>query len=117
MQHLHEHRYTDVTLCSDDRRFGKTDMGKAGFEEFFKTHRCNELCELLGLLKVGEIVDGEAVSIKDIVDLVEAARASLTRVRVHTHTYAHVSNVYTQSSSQCSSHQWVHINVQASMQK
>ena len=44
--------YTDVTLCSEVRRFGHTDMGQAGFEGFFRTHTCNELCVKLGLTRV-----------------------------------------------------------------
>lgn len=46
------YQYTDVTLCSEDRRFGKTDLGAAGFEGFFSTHKCNELCARMGLTHV-----------------------------------------------------------------
>mmetsp|Transcript_31551 Transcript_31551/g.77754 ORF Transcript_31551/g.77754 Transcript_31551/m.77754 type:complete len:142 (-) Transcript_31551:682-1107(-) len=46
------YQYTDVTVCSDDRRFGKTDLGEAGFDGFFRTHRCNELCKRLNLTNV-----------------------------------------------------------------
>ena len=47
------YEYTDVTVCSEDRRFGQTDLGEAGFESFFSTHRCNELCAKLELTPIG----------------------------------------------------------------
>mmetsp|Transcript_12277 Transcript_12277/g.11107 ORF Transcript_12277/g.11107 Transcript_12277/m.11107 type:complete len:100 (+) Transcript_12277:1881-2180(+) len=28
---------------------GKTDKGYRGIQDFFKTHKCNKLCELLGI--------------------------------------------------------------------
>ena len=49
------YEYTDVTVCSKDRRFGQTDLGEAGFESFFSTHRCNELCVKLGLTPINPI--------------------------------------------------------------
>jgi hypothetical protein len=51
-------------LCSEDRRFGKTDMGEAGFLEFFKTHRCNKLCTGFGLTHVADAQgdDGSAAT-------------------------------------------------------
>jgi len=57
------YQYTDVTLCSEDRRFGSTDLGEKGFEAFFGTHKCNELCGRLGLTHVSpEGADGAAGS-------------------------------------------------------
>ena len=55
-------KYTDATVCSEDRRFGKTDLGEAGFAEFFRTHRCNTLCEALELTPVtnGETADASS---------------------------------------------------------
>mmetsp|Transcript_40831 Transcript_40831/g.96954 ORF Transcript_40831/g.96954 Transcript_40831/m.96954 type:complete len:750 (-) Transcript_40831:319-2568(-) len=32
-----------------DKRYGRTDHGRAGMHSFFKTHQCNKACELLGL--------------------------------------------------------------------
>ena len=29
--------------------YGRTDKGKDGMREFFKTHNCNKLCEALGI--------------------------------------------------------------------
>ena len=54
------YQYTDVTLCSEDRRFGKTDLGAVAFEGFFSTHKCNELalCERLGLVSKAPIALG-----------------------------------------------------------
>lgn len=46
------YQYTDATVCSEERRFGSTDHGESGFEAFFMTHRCNELCEKLNLTRV-----------------------------------------------------------------
>jgi hypothetical protein len=41
---------TDPAIhSSQGRMFGKTDHGRKGFAEFFKTHKCNPLCEALGL--------------------------------------------------------------------
>ncbi|CAN0550518.1 unnamed protein product, partial [Ectocarpus sp. 12 AP-2014] len=28
--------------------YGKTDLGKSGMNKFFETHRCNDVCRLLG---------------------------------------------------------------------
>jgi hypothetical protein len=53
-----KYRYTDVTLCSEDRRFGKTDLGEPGFLEFFKTHRCNKFCTEFGLTAVADAQGG-----------------------------------------------------------
>ena len=47
------YEYTDVTVCSEDRRFGQTDLGEAGCDSFFSTHCCNELCAKLGLTPIG----------------------------------------------------------------
>ncbi|KAI9336128.1 hypothetical protein BDR26DRAFT_865178 [Obelidium mucronatum] len=32
-----------------ERKFGRTDRGKFGITDFFKTHKCNEICALMGL--------------------------------------------------------------------
>ncbi|CAM9961370.1 unnamed protein product [Ectocarpus sp. 6 AP-2014] len=29
--------------------YGKTDLGRSGMNQFFKTHRCNDVCRLLGI--------------------------------------------------------------------
>ena len=31
------------------QRFGVTNLGELGMEQFFKTHRCNSICKALGL--------------------------------------------------------------------
>jgi len=41
--------WTDVAICTEDRRFGSTDLGEVGIQNFFRTHRCNSLCKLLDL--------------------------------------------------------------------
>jgi hypothetical protein len=33
------------------RLFGRTDIGELGIREYFKSHRCNELCKVLELPK------------------------------------------------------------------
>jgi hypothetical protein len=45
-------KYTDVTVHTQGRKFGSTDLGQKGFEHFFATHRCNGCCEMLGLSKI-----------------------------------------------------------------
>ncbi len=41
---------TDTGIhCLDLRKFGEGNWGEKGYEEFFKTHRCNQICKLLGL--------------------------------------------------------------------
>jgi hypothetical protein len=43
---------TDPCLhCVDEKRFGDTNLGKAGMEGFFASHVCTEICEALGLPK------------------------------------------------------------------
>lgn len=44
---------TDPCVHSQGRggRFGATDKGGRGMTQFFSTHHCNPLCELLGLVK------------------------------------------------------------------
>ena len=53
-------QYTDCSICSDDHQFGKTDLGEAGHVEFFRTHRCNALCQGLGLCFTGGGLSGDA---------------------------------------------------------
>ena len=48
MSHV-THRYTDPSIISLAKRFGKADLGMQGYQLFFRTHKCNELCHKLGL--------------------------------------------------------------------
>ena len=43
--------YTDPTICSGKREscYGKSNMGVKGFENFFRTHKCNDICRKLKL--------------------------------------------------------------------
>jgi len=34
---------------SDLKRFCNTNLGKFGYDSFFKTHKCNHICRQLGL--------------------------------------------------------------------
>lgn len=43
------HRYTDPSITSLAKRFGKADLGMQGYQLFFGSHKCNELCSKLGL--------------------------------------------------------------------
>ena len=36
--------------CVDKLKFGGTNLAKAGFRRFFKTHKCNELCVAIELV-------------------------------------------------------------------
>jgi hypothetical protein len=41
---------TDPAIhCTTLLRFGGTNMGTTGFKNFFKTHRCNDVCRGIGL--------------------------------------------------------------------
>ena len=43
-------RLTDPCIHSNRRgKFGRTDHGKGGHTNFFKTHKCNAACKLLGI--------------------------------------------------------------------
>jgi len=45
-----EYTYTDPQLHSSTKEFGRADRGESGIKDFFKTHKCNFLCNAL-LLK------------------------------------------------------------------
>ena len=38
---------TDPCIHSIDRKYGRTDKGREGFYDFFRTHKCNPVCTLL----------------------------------------------------------------------
>ena len=40
---------TDPVVHSRRGNFGRRDRGKKGQSDFFKTHKCNAVCELLGI--------------------------------------------------------------------
>eukprot|EP01012_Entosiphon_sulcatum_P009073 TRINITY_DN15018_c0_g1_i1.p1 TRINITY_DN15018_c0_g1~~TRINITY_DN15018_c0_g1_i1.p1 ORF type:complete len:484 (+),score=103.96 TRINITY_DN15018_c0_g1_i1:411-1862(+) len=43
-------KYTDPQVHSKDGEgFGKGNVGQEGIDEFFKSHKCNSICKLLGL--------------------------------------------------------------------
>ncbi|CAG8449012.1 17402_t:CDS:2 [Acaulospora morrowiae] len=46
---------TDPAIhCTDPLRFGRTNLGKRGIDDcFLKNHRCNEICEKLGIMVNG----------------------------------------------------------------
>ena len=37
---------TDPVICSEDQKFGATDLGPKGIENFFAHHVCNKFCVL-----------------------------------------------------------------------
>ena len=41
--------YTDPQLHSQDKEYGRADRGNSGFNDFFKTHKCNGICKELCL--------------------------------------------------------------------
>lgn len=41
--------WTDPQIHSTDKVFGRADRGKVGFDKFFLTHKCNFICQELGL--------------------------------------------------------------------
>ena len=40
---------TDPAIHSMSRKYGQTDLGKIGINQFFMTHKCNKVCQLLRL--------------------------------------------------------------------
>lgn len=42
-------RFTDPQLHSRTLKYGSGDHGRRGFDSFFRTHRCGQLCRALGL--------------------------------------------------------------------
>jgi len=41
--------YTDPQLHSVAKEFGRADRGDSGIRDFFKTHKCNDICRKHGL--------------------------------------------------------------------
>jgi Alpha-kinase family len=41
--------FTDPQLHSKLKEFGRADRGEPGFRDFFRTHKCNYICQELGL--------------------------------------------------------------------
>lgn len=39
--------YHNARKESSNGRFGRTDMGQKGIDSFFKSHKCNQLCNLV----------------------------------------------------------------------
>ena len=48
-----ENKYilTDPSIHSQDPQFGNTNLGKAGIEQFFKSHKYSEICAAMNLPK------------------------------------------------------------------
>ena len=44
-----EYALTDPCINCKEPRFGGTNMGEAGMDEFFRTHKCNATCAKLKL--------------------------------------------------------------------
>jgi len=45
-----KYNLTDPAVhCGDTSRFGASNLGRAGFSSFFKSHRCNQVCKQLKL--------------------------------------------------------------------
>ncbi len=45
--------------CQNTKKFGGSNCGKKGFDGFWATHRCNQVCQALRLLKNSEQVLGD----------------------------------------------------------
>lgn len=43
---------TDPCINCKEPRFGSTNMGEVGIEEFFRTHKCNHVCATMGLKEI-----------------------------------------------------------------
>ena len=41
--------YTDPQLHSREKEYGRADRGSSGFLDFFKTHKCSDICRELCL--------------------------------------------------------------------
>ena len=46
-----EYVLTDPAVHCKTAHFGQTNLGDVGHEQFFDTHRCNAVCEKMGLTK------------------------------------------------------------------
>ena len=48
-----ENKYilTDPSIHCEDPKFGNTNLGIVGIEQFFKTHKCNDICAAMRLPK------------------------------------------------------------------
>ena len=48
-----ENKYilTDPSIHRQDPKFGNTNFGKVGMEQFLKTHKCNDICAAMRLPK------------------------------------------------------------------
>ena len=43
---------TDPCINCKEPRFGNTNLGQVGIDSFFLTHKCNNVCQAIGLTKV-----------------------------------------------------------------
>ena len=71
-------RYTDPVICSEaGGQFGKTDRGEVGITDFFRTHKCNALCNALNLTAVtnGEADVPEGASRRTATSAIEIIRS------------------------------------------
>ena len=48
---IHKHRKKSRQKYKE-WTFGRTDRGETGMKAFFKTHKCSDVCRLLGLTEV-----------------------------------------------------------------
>ena len=49
----HPYKYTDPQIHSKSKIYGRGDRGEKGFSDFFRTHKCNNICRAFGLKVLG----------------------------------------------------------------
>ena len=49
VERSNEFGLTDPCINCKEPRFGNTNMGDVGIDEFFRTHKCNRICKQMGL--------------------------------------------------------------------
>ena len=47
-----EYGLTDPCINCKEPRFGNTNMGEVGIQQFFRTHKCNDICKHMGLREI-----------------------------------------------------------------
>eukprot|EP00092_Neocalanus_flemingeri_P012286 GFUD01013244.1.p1 GENE.GFUD01013244.1~~GFUD01013244.1.p1 ORF type:complete len:679 (-),score=176.64 GFUD01013244.1:244-2280(-) len=61
IERSNEYGLTDPCINCKEPRFGSTNMGEVGIQEFFRTHKCNSVCKTMGLKEITLLRKAEKV--------------------------------------------------------